>query len=60
MKIPTSIRRDVNVGLQFLNLTEITVLSIVRIGPPTLTVDRTIFEMWLALSHSPKSVIAGS
>ena len=23
------------------------VLSIVKIGPPTCTVDRTIFEMWL-------------
>ena len=24
-----------------------TVLSIVKIGPPTCMVDRTVFEMWL-------------
>ena len=31
------------------------VLSIVKFGGPDLTVDRTIFEMWLVLAGSPRS-----
>ena len=31
-----------------------------RSGPPNLTIDRTIFEMWLVLADSPKSVAARS
>ena len=42
------------------NLSSNLVLSALKPGPPTLTVDRTIFEMWLALSHSPKSLTARS
>ena len=31
------------------------VLDFVQSGPPNLTIDRTIFEMWLVLSGSPNS-----
>ena len=36
--------------------------SIVRVtpAPPNLTIDRTIFEMWLVLADPPKSVAARS
>ena len=36
------------------------VLDFVQSGPPNLTIDRTIFEMWLVLASSPKSVTARS
>ena len=29
-------------------------------GPPDLTIDRIIFEMWLGLDGSPKSATARS
>ena len=29
------------------------VLDFVQSGPPNLTIDRTVFEMWLVLSGSP-------
>ena len=32
------------------------VLDFVQSGPPNLTIDRTVFEMWLVLAGSPKSV----
>ena len=36
------------------------VLSSVQSAPPNLTIDRTIFEMWLVLADPPKSVAARS
>ena len=32
------------------------VLDFVKSGPPNLTIDRTVFEMWLSLAGSPRSV----
>ena len=40
------------------NLSSDLVLPAVKRGPPNLTEDRAIFEMWLSLSHSPKSLTA--
>ncbi len=36
------------------------VLDFVKPSPPNLTIDRTIFEMWLGLDGSPKSATARS
>ena len=36
------------------------VLDFIKPGGPILTVDRTIFEMWLILAASPNPVIARS
>ena len=37
------------------NLISKTVLPTVKTGPPNLTIDRIIFEMWLVLSGAPNS-----